>query len=233
MKLLTKQQVNVEVQAQRKIQIDEGLTLARKVDALREKLANLETQQKKFFESMDSELHQRTDYLFEEIASREEEIKKLEQKRAELIIPLDNAWQEVKEKKLENDNLRVVLDEKSLKLAEKEQKVIENAKKAKELLFKAKTREKEVERVYDKADQLKMETESIFTAMLEEKDKQTQKFENKEKKLDERENSIKSYEFTLKDREQQIEIKEQEIREEKIRLSDQRQTLERAMARIK
>ena len=68
MKLLPKSQVHAQVNEQRRQQIDEGMILAKKVDALRQTLAELEEQQRKFSEGTKRELERETQELHEEIA---------------------------------------------------------------------------------------------------------------------------------------------------------------------
>jgi hypothetical protein len=232
MKLLTKQQVNTEVQTQRKMQIDEGLTLAKKVDALREKLASLETQQKKFFENMDSELHLRFDWLYNQIADKERELKELNERRNKFLENPENVQKMLLSDLKDFEGKKAELAKNQAKLTEKEQKTIENAQKAKELLFKARTREKEVERVYDRADQVRIETEKKYVELINKEENIDKLFQDKTKEMEEKEKSLSSHEFTLKVREEHIVLREEELANERIRLADQRATLERAMQRL-
>ena len=95
MKLLPKQKVQSLIENERANQINEGIMLAKKIDALREKLADLQQQHSLFVMGMEDNLKAKTENLFQEIERRETEIKLLEIKRQELLKPLDEAWQQV------------------------------------------------------------------------------------------------------------------------------------------
>lgn len=222
----------MQIAKERKAQIDEGVALARKVDALRETLGNLEAQQTSFLNGMQSELHNRTNHLIEKIAGMERDVLDLEEKRKELLKPLSNEWAEVNMKRAEIDSIKLILDKNLSKTAEKEQKLTLLGNGIKERLSRIKVRERELDKVYLSADEVKNDIENIKLDILKQKESQIISFEQANKKLLQREKDIESRQFTLDNRLEQIEIAEKEIKEEKIRLLDQRQTLERAMARI-
>jgi len=233
MKLLPKQQLNVVIANQKKAQIDEGLTIAKKVDVLRQTLADLERQHNLFIAGMEEELKRRTESLREEIKSLEYEIGNLKDIRKDLLKPLDEAWEKVKERELEIiekvkfvDNLKTIVNS-------KEERADIKLRKASSILSKLNVRDRESAKAYIKADEFKKDAEKIYTEANLAKLNQEKEFEEKEKQLLERESINQSHEFTLKIREDQIEIGEEQNRIERIRLLDQRGTLERAMLRLK
>lgn len=233
MRLQPKIEVNNLVASQRKIQIDEGVRIAQRVDALRETLASLEAQHSKFIEGMEGELRRRTNHLIANISDLEKDIIDLEDKRRFLQIPLDDKWREINQKIGEISQFKANLEKKEAKLIEKELIQDGRDRKSKELMVRVKSRDKASIKANDESEQLKTESEKIKVELLASKLAQEESFEKKSKELDERENSLISYTFTLTRREEEIEFHEQEIRNEKVRLTDQRQTLERAMARLK
>ena len=233
MKLLPKKIVQVQVEDQRRAQIEEGVLIAKKVDALREKLADLEKQHSMFVMGIEDNLKEKTEKLFQEIQSRETEIKLLEIKRKGFLKPLDDEWARVREKDATLSNFEANLRARKGELDRKEENISKKGEEARTTLNHIKVREREMERAFIKADQLKIEAEAGYLKMIEQKEKQEENYYKINRELITREKSIESYEFTLKQKANLIEQEEQFIREEKIRLLDQRQTLERAMARIK
>lgn len=233
MKLLPKKQVQTLVEDQRKNQIDEGVMLARKVDALREKLADLQKQHSLFVMGMEDNLQEKTGKLFERIQGLETEIKLLEVKKAELRKPLDLEWQKLKTDKeslvAKTSEIEGVLSQ----IRGKEERIGKRDTESKEKLNHIKIRERELERTFDKADQLRVEAEKVFLQKNNEKEKQDKEFSERSSKLDIAESAIKSFQFTLLQRQGQIEMREKENEAEKIRLVDMRKTLERSLARLK
>lgn len=233
MKLLPKKQVQSLVEDQRRIQIDEGVTLARKIDALREKLADLQRQHDLFVMGMEDNLKAKTQGLFELIQEKEAEIKLLEVKRQELLKPLDMAWKAVEIRETELNNLKADLEIDLANLNRKEESIDKKNNEAKTILSHIKVRERELERTFDKAEQLRIEAEKGYLKMSNEKDKQDKKFEERNRALDLAESAIKSYQFTLSQRQEQIEMREKKNEAEVIRLKDKEATLERAFNRIR
>lgn len=233
MKLLSKQKVTSQIEDQRRLQIEEGLTLARKVDTLRQKLADIQRQHDVYILGMQETLKQRTSKLFDDIQIKEAEIKLLEIKRKELLAPLDDAWSGVKLKEKSLDDLKNELHIREFNLKQKETSIDEKNEKARETLNHIKIRERELSKVYDEAETNLEITERAKVKMIEDKEKKEKSYSKKDSELKLREDSIVSYEFTLKKREETIEMAEKEIADERIRLNDQRETLKRALNRIK
>lgn len=72
MKLLPKSQVLANVNEQKRLQIEEGVILAKKVDALRQTLLDLEDQQRKFIEGQRAVLERELGQLNREIELKKE-----------------------------------------------------------------------------------------------------------------------------------------------------------------
>jgi hypothetical protein len=103
MKIPSKQQVSVQIADQKRHQILEGVQIAKRVDVLRNSLAELERNQKNFIEQSTKELTEATDKLYTKKVVLEREIKEAEIKLAELRKPLDEEWKRVNDK---TDELR-------------------------------------------------------------------------------------------------------------------------------
>jgi len=101
MKIPSKQQVSVQIADQKRHQILEGVQIAKRVDVLRNALAELERNQKNFIEQSTKELTEVTEKLYTKKTVLEREIIEAEIKLEELRKPLDEEWGRATEKKLE------------------------------------------------------------------------------------------------------------------------------------
>lgn len=233
MRLPSKIEVNNAVATQRKRDIDEGLSLARKVDALRQTLSSLEQQHEQFIAGMEGELKKRTDFLISEVANLERDIADLEERKKQLQIPLDDEWAKVNARVKEIEVSAHKLKTLEEKLNQRELVQDERDRKSKEVLVRVKTRDRASIQAYEQAENTKNEADKIKTEISTKREIKEVEYAEKDKEYAIKEQSLVSYKFTLEKREEQVEMREQEVKEEKIRLADQRATLERAMARIK
>lgn len=233
MRLPSKIEVNNAVATQRKREIDEGLSLARKVDALRQTLASLQQQHEQFIAGMEGELKKRTDFLISEVANLERDVADLEERKKQLQIPLDDEWVKVNQRVKEIENSALKLKTLEEKLNQRELVQDERDRKSKEVLVRVKARDRASIQAYEQAENTKNEADKIKTEISAKREIKEVEYAEKDKEYAIKEQSLVSYKFTLEKREEQVEMREQEVKEEKIRLADQRATLERAMARIK
>ena len=232
MKLLPKSVVNTELASQKKKQIDEGLLIARKVDALRVTLASLEKQHKDFIDGMQIELKLQTKPLIDEISERKLEIRDLEEKKKLLLVPLTKEWSEVNEQRKQLDIISENLAKEQI-VMKKDREVLEaRLKKEKENVVKINTIRNEIAKVLKKTEDNEIETsKSLESAKLVK--------ERTIKDCTERTQAINTRDAGVAVREREVELQKESndrdakfIKEEKIRLLDQRATLERAMSRL-
>jgi len=233
MKLLSKKKVNSVVEEQKANLINEGVILAKKVDALRIKLADLEKQHNLFLLGMETELKEKTDKLFQEIQTKERELIVLEEKRKELVKPLDLEWETLKTAKDSLLEVKAELGVISSELEGKAERTVEREKKSKEILNNIKVRERELSKVYLEAEEDLEIIKKTKQEIINKKDNQDRTFDLKNRELSIKEDSIKSYEFTLKQREESLNLLSKELDEDRVRCNDLRATLERAIARTK
>ncbi len=103
MKLLpTRMDINKAKADERKREVDEGLSLARKVDALRETKADEERKLLEYRAGMIAKVQAEIDAYISERDSLRRENENLIETRKELIKPLDEEWKEIN---LERENL--------------------------------------------------------------------------------------------------------------------------------
>lgn len=190
MKLLTKSTVATEQAREKKSQIDEGLRIATKIDAMRQALADLESQYAKFAAGTKTEMERITAGLVEQIKSLNIEIAILELRRKALLEPLDAKWNEVLVKEQILDGaLKAVETNKVVWVREKTKLDATNAK-AKDSLFKIKVRERELTKVYVQADEALAEAEIIKSKLREEQETHDEIFKKRTIDLDNREKMI-------------------------------------------
>jgi chromosome segregation ATPase len=232
MKLLKKSTIQRDLADQKKQQIDEGIQIARKVDDLRLKLADLEAKHAQFVAGMQTEMEKKTGHLAKEIKEREQEITFLDAQRLELIKPLTEEWNRVAERNAEIEQIKRDLYIVSSEMLQKEKRLETKIKTESETLNRIKVRERELIRVYDEVANNLQQIEQTKKDALNEKDKWDKFYEEEKSKLLEREEAINSYEFTLDKRKDQIETEEKEIADTKLQLSDQRQSLQKELERV-
>ena len=92
MKLLKKSVLSQELNTQRKQQIDEGVYLATNIDTLRKSLNELEEQYQNFAQNKQIELDKQFKSLEIELKEKRLELQSLEERRIELLRPLNDEW---------------------------------------------------------------------------------------------------------------------------------------------
>lgn len=222
MKLLTKSAAALQKTVQRQSEIDSGVSIARKVDTLRQTLASLEQQQQIFIEGQKKSIEDATRELFEKKHDLESEIRTLEEHRKELLKPLDDAWNEVRLKQdsleIERSDLKnekVIVEEKrhelDTKLNEVQSTLIRiktNEERALELHNEADIAKKNALLALNKADNHRESVEKYYN------EKKLQ-IELKERKLDYDIKHYKDFMKTLREKERELSLRELKIKSRK------------------
>jgi len=233
MKLLDPRTIQSNLNNQRKTDIDQGLTLARKVDVLRETLSVEEAKLTTFREVTIKEVQRQIDEKIRERDILAQEIKEAEKQRTELLKPLDEAWALVIEdrKKLEDEKTETYVLNQQL-----EKSLIEVNKSLSEIEIEEKRQEEaklQIKKQAEQSSDILIEAQDRFTKALDEEKRVEILVRNKTRKLDEREAVLQATVNDIARKEKDLKAEYKFISEEKIRIADQRATLERAMARIK
>lgn len=232
-KLLKKSEIDIAKARDRQREINEGMKIAHRVDTLRKTQAEEEAILERFRLGTISKIN-------EEIVSRTKElnvllkqVSDLEDKRRIALQPLDTEWNEVNQKKDELTYYALSLNnEKSTikelrKGYEVEVELLETEKKR--ILSE---RDQSIKSLYqaeenkEKSRNTLKESENIKKSIIDLKD-------NVMRELKERDTICASKERDLENKEEQIEKEKKALDRLKIKLLDQRATLERAMARLK
>lgn len=95
MKLLPKKELAGKINDQKKADIDSGVFIARKVDALREELLLLQKERNDFIAGSQTVINDSLAPLQKKYNLLIKEIKELEEQRKELLKPLDHEWEKV------------------------------------------------------------------------------------------------------------------------------------------
>ncbi len=233
MKLLRKAEAAQAGALARKMQIDEGVQVARKVDALRKELADMEEQFRTFSERKRAETDSEFGALERKISEMKSEISLLEARRAELLKPLDAerleidrrteevrkaeseaskvaSANETERRKIAND--RLSFDRMSKEFALKVRETDENNRKSGKCLLEASER-------LEKARQTEIEADSYESA--------------KKSDLARREANLASGERELELSKKSLRAEKIEINRQRLLLEDREATLEREINRQK
>lgn len=130
MRLLPKQLVSAEVATQKKQQIDSGINLAKKVDVLRKTLGeeekNLETFRTETVKGVQIEI----DGLIRQKDTLKDEIGVLNKQKAEALVPLEVEWERMRRVSVKLEKDRMLFDQMSFSLIERETQVERSEKEA-------------------------------------------------------------------------------------------------------
>lgn len=231
-RLLDKKELAQQRSNERKLEIEEGVKLARKVDALRETVAVEEVKLSKFKTETTSQVKAEIDALIIEKGLIETEVTLLRKERIDLQKPLDAEWEKLraKEKIVQNlseiiegkldliDQLEQKLDEREASIKVEEEK-IDDAKKT--LEKEARDSAKNLERSQNMLKEAFVEKQSIDTFS-----------NNKELDFLRREGGIATRERNLDMRAQSLDKREKSLNDREIRLQDREQTLLRNEKRL-
>jgi len=233
MKLLDTRTIRTNINAERKVDIDQGIILARKVDTVRQNLAKEEAKWATFHSETIKELQNQIDTKIKERDVLESTITDLKQERTELLKPLDKEWALVKE-----EREQIVVVEKNLEELQKRlNKTSEDISKQLQEIEIEKKRQSdtkaEIQKQGEQASGLLIEASKRLSDALEEEKRVTLAIRTKMRKASEKEAVLRATVLDIELREKRIKEDEKFISEEKIRLVDQRGVLERAMARTK
>lgn len=232
MRLQDKKTIATQVAGQRKSQIDEGIILATKIDKLRATHSSLEKQHNEYVAGLKSNLEQTLGGLEEGIKAKKKELVLVEEERQKLLEPLDQAWDEVREKQVNLDVLQEELYEKRTFLTLSTQDLNDREENIALKEEKLKEERNLLDIQIEKVTKTSLEAQKVLSNAREEANSILSSVKTKELKLNKLEEELIVRERELEIQSINLEKEKQTIIKEKIVLADQRKTLERAMARI-
>lgn len=231
-KLLDKRIVNIEVAAQKKQQIDEGLRIASKVDAVRETLGAEEVNLEKFRTQTITKIQKEIDIKIKERDSIFLEVIKKEEQVNEHEKGLSKKENELKEKEQQLFTFEEKNKQRESRISKKEQECSEDRREAFLELRRARDRNKQAEKAHADAYDAQKSWEFVKSkaqALLADTQrlrKETEKEVYEKRKLNAlKENSLILLEKDLKKREKELE-------KEKINLKDRENMFQRNLKRF-
>lgn len=231
MKLLKKSVLTQELNTQKRLQVDEGVRIATKVDALRSSLNDLETQHQNFVENKQLILDNQFKSLERDIKELKAEIVTLESRKTDLLKPLDEEYRKLfqreetvkaKEHELSNSFLQIKESQQIIKIKENDLNL-----QMKSLGDRIKANEVETKKT---KDNLKT-SENKLKKALEREEEVERYISSKTSELRSREANLASRERELDILSKQIELREKEIIKQTILLVDREATLDREIKR--
>jgi hypothetical protein len=234
-RLLDKRVVNTEVATQKRQQIQHGIALAKKVDAVRDTLQeeerNLETFRVETIKRVQAEIDvkiKEKDHLESEIARRKEERIKLE-----APIDLQEAWREVLEGKVEVSDWRERLTNQSVQQLAREGEIKQSNEELTKRIDEVDRKEGLAERTLKSAEEKFEEASSVFDKAQANSKRLLDIAVKKEKQVVEREIEADERDALIVEREREVNEHETDLSNREKALKVRYDTFVRAQAYIK
>lgn len=232
MKLLPPKELNTKIAEQKKSEIDAGLFLAKKVDALREAVADAQKEHDDQLESIRQESEIFTIENAKEKGRILKEIEQLKEERRILRIPLDAEWSKVKKESEINSEFSLSLIEREFNVKNDEKFITERFSeiaKKEEILTADQI---EVSETFKKVTELERKAvEDAEKAKQIREDSKTDAFE-REKNLTKRENDVSYREIDTENKLKNALIKQKENEKETKRIESKQRQLQAAFAEL-
>ncbi len=231
MKLLPLKEVKVIKAKERQLEVNEGMKLAKKVDALRETVAQEQADLIKF---RDENIRKILDEIKERTGERDAllaSITTLEERKRKALEPITEQEEELEKAKDELEVLSKDIEDRQLDLAEKKGELFMREKllEQKENLIAEK--DKEITKTLTETQSAKDRTTSLQKEVERIKDKLESEVIKKSSELVIREEDVAAKERDVKNQEDLLVIKERDINIARRKLDDEMQTFIRTQKR--
>jgi len=233
MKLLPPKELNTKLQEQKKSEIDAGLFLARKIDHLREELADTQKTHDETILNLSKEMEVFVAEQTSQKGSILKEISELKEQRKLLQIPLDDEWQKVAKKAEDLEELSKILSARENKVLENE---TSNHKKDTELSAreeKCADTEQRVNGLLSTAERTKQEADKILTDAKEKEAFINQAIKIHTQEIEEREKSVAYREIDAENKWNNALAKEETNRKETLRIESKQRQIKNALEELK
>lgn len=233
MRLLKKEEIVKAKSLERRVEIEEGMKLAKKVDALRDILPREQKKLDDFRRETLASIHKDITEAEDKKTALMSEVKSLEERRVAALKPISHLWEEIRSKEKEVNEREEIVTKIEMEVVSLEQKAQKDLKKASDEL-KRSTNLKE-SALSDSIDADEKNRDA--THRLEESAEIKRSADEYKKRID---HEIRDSYTQLSNHEKSLTIREAELakniqknNEETIRLADMRATLERSLKRLK
>jgi chromosome segregation ATPase len=230
-RLLKKSEINTANAAAKKREIDEGVKLAKRIDGLRETLADETKSLEQFRVSTIANIKAETEPLEEYLGSLKKEVDELERAKTQALLPLDAEWEKLEAEKVTIEKQKHEVGEvqkatnKAKDEAGEELRVAEEAKK--QAIF---CEEEATNKLKDATIELRNAKELKEQAGTTKREADIYK-NDALATVAEEQRKLNLRTKALEEREQKVRDDETEISKTKLWLADQRATLGRALKR--
>lgn len=231
MKLLSKQEVDTQKAKERKLEIDEGAKLAKRIDSLRELHSKEEKNLISFRDTNLANIRKEIDEEIKKRGSLRSQVSQAEERLEYLRKPLDREWEKVRNERLNLEDEKALIVGEWGKIKEKSN---ENVRISLENLTEKSRLEDERKKVLEivketlenreKSEKTLSESRKILSISEETARKKSQELNVRETEVAIRERDVDNFEINLKNREIELNILEKQ-------LEDKRATLQRALQR--
>ena len=226
MKLLPKKSDIDKAKAnERKQEIDSGIALAKKVDALREAKLQEEKSLREWREGSIRKVQEEIDSYIETMRSLKKQVDAAFEQRNKLLEPLNKEWEELNLEKLSLKEKEAHILESERKLDDKRTLIEEERKKLSKVVSKSKENENETEKYKLNALNLNQMAEKEYDNARQERITQSEAHKTKIAELEqtkkEYENGIsinQSEEKILKEKEEDLIIREKHLATQQVQL---------------
>lgn len=232
-KLLKKSEVDTAKAQDKQREINEGMKLASRVDSLRKTQAEEEASLEKFRKETVSKINREILSKTEELDILKHEVEILEDRKRVALEPLDEQWDEIRVKQDELTGYAIQLNSEKSELESKKSDLeVEIERISTEKRRVSRERDDSISNLA-KSDENRSKTVSELSEAKRIKLSAVTMKESVVKELKERDAVVASKERDVSNKYLQLEKDRKALEKERVRLLDQRGTLERAMNRLK
>jgi DNA repair exonuclease SbcCD ATPase subunit len=234
MKLHDRIEISDQKANERKLEIQEGAKLAKKIDALRELVAKEQNNLNKFRDESLKQIKKEIDSYIEEKNKLQTEVFELRDERIRLSAPIDlvEEWAYVKREKSivetqkeENSQTRLSLMAKEIDLIKDKEKLEGDSKEVERLRVHNTKKLIEAEQNFKKSEEIRQSVEQMRDRFISDMEAET-------KAINIRLDNIRVKEHELNLEKEKVESDQREIQTQWTQIRDQRATLERAFNRL-
>lgn len=233
MRLLDKKIVNAEIATQKKQLIDLGVTLAKKVDAIRETLQLEEKNVDTFRTETIARVKLEIDQKIRERDVVQVEITNLEKRRFIALLPLNEELVRIEKEKESLDNLKIGLIEQQELLIKRSAEIQNIEKKINESKERIEWMKERATILLSQTEELNKEAQKKSERIIELMHKSESEIEQRIAKIEVRERELVTRELGIGKRENKLSKQEEELAKSYKRLEDREATLARNINRIK
>lgn len=233
MKLLPKSELLQRKSDAKKMEIDEGVRLARKIDALRDTYNEEEKSLNKFRTETVSRIHQEISTEREKLSNLQKEVIELSDQRAELLIPLDKEWDELRMAQEELKASQKAIEHEWSQILKSEQDIKYRNQEIAKTLSRALSFEKKHAEILKNTEDVNKLANAEFQESVQIKERMEKLYEDMIKELRKRDSDLASKERDYIMKEAKLTKRESELENGWKILNDRKETFERTINRLK